>query len=126
MSIAKALNRKFDVLSLTKFPSLVADIKKGRHSPLIDSLIATKSMNPVILLDEIDKVEDQMSFLNILDPVQNRDFKDEQLGINVDLSHVFFVCTANDINQLGGPLVDRMKVIEFESYLIEEKIEITK
>jgi len=58
MSIAKALNRKFDTLSLTKFPSLVADVKNGRHSPIIDALISTKSMNPVILLDEIDKVED--------------------------------------------------------------------
>lgn len=58
MSIAKALNRKFDVLSLTKFPSLVADIKNHKHSPLITSLITCKSMNPVILLDEIDKVED--------------------------------------------------------------------
>ncbi len=58
MSIAKALNRKFDTISLTKFPSLVADIKNHKHSPLIDALINSKSMNPVILLDEIDKVED--------------------------------------------------------------------
>jgi ATP-dependent Lon protease len=57
-----------------------------------------------------------MSFLNILDPVQNKEFKDEELGINVNLSNIFFVCTANDISKLNGPLVDRMKVIEFESY----------
>jgi ATP-dependent Lon protease len=58
MSIAKALNRKFEVLSLTKFPTLVADAKYGKHSPLVTALINCKSMNPVILLDEIDKVED--------------------------------------------------------------------
>lgn len=111
MSIAKALNRKFDVISLTKFPTLVSDTKNSKHSPLVDSLINCKAMNPVILLDEIDKVKDQMSFLNILDPVWNKEFKDEHLGINIDLSHVFFVCTANDIDQLSGPLIDRMKVI---------------
>jgi ATP-dependent Lon protease len=58
MSIAKALNRKFSIISLTKFASLVADQKKFKHSPIVDSLIECKSMNPVILLDEIDKVVD--------------------------------------------------------------------
>lgn len=103
MSISEALYRNFSVISLTKYPKLTADIKTRKPSPLIDSLIEAKSMNPVILLDEIDKVpiEEQMALLSILDPMQNKEFKDEVLELNVDLSHIYFVCTANYIEKLS-------------------------
>ncbi len=59
-------------------------------------------MNPVILLDEIDKVKDSMALLSILDPLQNKEFKDEYLNITIDLSNIFFVCTSN--SSLFGPI----------------------
>lgn len=98
MSIAKALGRTFHLISLTKFPTISADQKKQKPSPIVTALIECKVMNPVIVLDELDKVKEQMAFLNLLDPIQNKEFKDEVLGITLDLSNVFFVCTANDIS----------------------------
>ncbi|MCA9374870.1 AAA family ATPase, partial [Candidatus Dojkabacteria bacterium] len=139
-SIANATNRKFIRIALGALGSVQAlrgqskaflDAEPGQ---IIKALVRTKTMNPVILLDEIDKVSGQTGLLNdvmaalleILDPEQNSTFIDHYIDFPVDLSRVFFICTANNLGSLSAALLDRMEVIRFTSYTDEEKIIIAK
>jgi ATP-dependent Lon protease len=134
-SIAKAMGRKFsrislgaigDVNTIRGVPRYVAGAEPGQ---IIKSLIRTGSMNPVILLDEIEKSSGQQGLLNdvmsalleILDPEQNQHFIDHYIDSPVDLSNVFFICTANNLGGLSAALLDRVEIIRFTSYSDEEK-----
>lgn len=139
-SIAQAMGRKFIRVSVGAVGSVTAlrgqskaflDAEPGQ---IIKALTRTKSMNPVILLDEIDKASGNSGLLNdimaalleILDPEQNATFQDHYLDYPVDLSKVFFICTANNLGSLSAALLDRMEVIRFTSYSDEEKTVIAK
>ena len=99
---------------------------------ITQGLIDAKKMNPVIVLDEIDKVsrsqrgDPTAALLEILDPEQNNAFRDYYLNFNVDLSNVIFIATANDVGKIPGPLRDRMEFIPVSSYTPQEKFEIAK
>jgi ATP-dependent Lon protease len=139
-SIAKAMGRKFARVSL----GAIGDVKTIRGVPryvegaepgqIVKSLVRTQSMNPVILLDEIEKSSGQQGILNdvmaalleILDPEQNQRFVDHYIDYPVDLSNVFFICTANNLGGLSAALLDRVEVIRFTSYSDEEKEVIAK
>ena len=139
-SIAKAMGRKFARISL----GAVGDVRtlRGvpRHEPdaepgqVIKSLVRTGTMNPVILIDEIEKssqnkgVQNDMmaALLEILDPEQNSTFIDHYVDYPVDLSQVFFICTANNLGGLSAALLDRLEVIRFTSYSDQEKEIIAK
>ncbi|WP_455757610.1 endopeptidase La [Sulfurimonas sp.] len=99
---------------------------------ITQGLIDAKKMNPVIVLDEIDKVsrsqrgDPTAALLEILDPEQNSEFRDYYLNFNIDLSNVIFIATANDVNRIPTPLKDRMEFITVSSYTPQEKFEIAK
>ncbi|MCE3037382.1 endopeptidase La [Helicobacter sp. faydin-H20] len=99
---------------------------------IVQGLIEAKAMNPVIVLDEIDKVGRSMRgdptsvLLEILDPEQNTDFRDYYANFNIDLSQIVFIATANDISNIPAPLRDRMEFIEVSSYTPQEKEQIAK
>jgi ATP-dependent Lon protease len=99
---------------------------------LVQGLIDAKKMNPVIVLDEIDKVsrsqrgDPTAALLEILDPEQNSEFRDYYLNFNIDLSNVIFIATANDVSKIPAPLRDRMEFITLSSYTPQEKYEIAK
>ncbi len=99
---------------------------------ITQGLIDAKKMNPVIVLDEIDKVsrsqrgDPTSALLEILDPEQNKDFRDYYLNFNIDLSNVIFIATANDLANIPAPLRDRMEFIGVSSYTPQEKFEIAK
>ncbi|MFT7860504.1 MAG: endopeptidase La [Sulfurimonas sp.] len=99
---------------------------------ITQGLIDAKKMNPVIVLDEIDKVmrngrgDPTAALLEILDPEQNNEFRDYYLNFNIDLSNVIFIATANDVGRIPKPLFDRMEFITVSSYTPQEKYEIAK
>ncbi len=137
-SVADALGRKFYRLSLGGMRD-EAEIKGHRRTyigalpgKLVQALKEVEVANPVIMLDEIDKIgasfhgDPASALLEVLDPEQNVEFLDHYLDMRVDLSKVLFICTANQLDSIPGPLLDRMDTIRLSGYLAEEKLEIAR
>jgi len=136
-SVARTLGREFVRMSLGGI-SDEAEIRGHRRTyvgarpgRVLRALADAGTMNPVILLDEVDKIathrgDPSSALLEVLDPAQNDTFRDNYLEMDLDLSDVFFIATANVAEQISGPLLDRMEVINLRGYSADEKAEIAR
>ena len=137
-SVANALGRKFYRFSLGGMRD-EAEIKGHRRTyigalpgKLVQALKEVDVTNPVIMLDEIDKIgasfrgDPASALLEVLDPSQNSEFLDHYLDMRIDLSKVLFVCTANQLDTIPGPLLDRMDTLRLSGYITQEKVAIAK
>ena len=137
-AIARATNREYGRLSVggmrdeLQFLGCKRDYRNARHGEIIETLRRLQVSNPVLLLDEVDKIgatdrcDPSAALLEVLDTEHNHAFRDHFLNVPFDLSDVLFICTANCIDRISPPLRDRMEIIQIEPYTEEEKIHIAR